>query len=200
MSNPPSSTKEPRKRRRKTSPPIERRGTPSDPGMLDTLRMVKGALGRPLRVERRGGQFHLVLVDRRRAPRSVEPLSVEQMRAELRERLLMHEHDHAAEVMRHLVFIHDVLGRKGWAGVEALPARTLGKAVMQAEMLVSQARSQALTTMIERLRVVKVAAELRDDRRPRFDDVGDSNSLLVTESTHEDYAEIQRRSDDGLLT
>ncbi|MFM9915343.1 MAG: hypothetical protein ACKVOX_06015 [Rhizobacter sp.] len=197
MSTPPPSLKEPRKRRQKRAS-IERRGTPSDPGILDKLRMVKGALGRPLRVVRRGHQFHLVLVDRRRAPRSVAPLSVTQMCAELRERLLVHEHDHAAEVMRHLVFVHDVLGRKGWEAVEGLPARTIGKALVQAEMLVSQQGSQALSKLIERLRVLKVAANLRDERKAVSDDASEAKSMQVSESTHEDFEDLQRHWDGGL--
>ncbi|MDO9313104.1 MAG: hypothetical protein Q7T97_00985 [Burkholderiaceae bacterium] len=166
--------------------------------MLDKIRIVKGALGRPLRVERRGLQFHLVLGDRRRTPRSVDPLSVTQMCAELRERLLVHEHDHAAEVMRHLVFVHDVLGRKGWDAIEALPARTIGKALVQAEMLVSQQGSQALTRLIERLRVLKVAADLRDERKAGSHDASDEKSMQVSESTHEDVEDIQRHWGGGL--
>ena len=201
MSSTPPSSKDPKKRRQ-TGSSAERRGTPSNPGLLDTLRIAKGALGRPLRVERRGLQFHVVLVDRRRAPRAAAPLSVDQMRTELRERLLVHEHDHAAEVMRHLVFVHDILGRKGWVGVEALPARTISQALVQAEMLVSQESSKALTKMIERLRVLKVAADIRDERKPQggieSDGLENPNSLLVSELADEDIEALRRDWGDSL--
>ena len=162
------------------------------PGAKGSLRQLKGLLGRPLGLEWRGGQLHVVLIDRRRASPADQPPSLSQLRAELRARLLAHEHDHTAQVMRHLVFVHDVLGRKGWPGAGALPGQVLGKALVQAEMLASEEPSPSLAMIVERLRLLQVAANLREERETRPKDFEIGERLEVSESTYEEFQEMER--------
>jgi hypothetical protein len=156
------------------------------------LRRVKGLLGRPIGVVRRGVQWHLVIVDRRNPSSLALPPSLMQLRAELRARLLGHANDSAAIVMRHLALVHDELGQRGWAGVEALPSKVLGKALVQTQMLASEEASSSLTMLIERLRSLQVAAELREERATRPGNSDNPGQVEVSESTHEDYEESKR--------
>lgn len=158
MPNPRTSSKASRRR------PAKERRAPRGKGGL--IRWIKGLLGRPLALQRRDGRWHLVLVDRRRAAVNLSP-ETHALCDELRERLLAHTHAAAVHAMRHLVRVHDTLTREGWAGVEALPARTLRKALVQTQMLLEEHGSAALADLQHRLRVMQVAAELREERSAR---------------------------------
>lgn len=127
------------------------------------MRRLKGALGRPLALESREGRLHLVLVDRRRAPRDAPP-SLDQIRADLRTRLLVQQHEHAVQVLRPLVGVHEELRNGGWDAVGKLPGDLLGLALQQALMLQREDASPALGMVIERLRIFKAAAEVEADR------------------------------------
>jgi hypothetical protein len=142
----------------------ERRATAPLRGLPRVLHLLKNLWARPVGVQRRGRGVKLVLVERRLPRLSDEPPKLSQLRADLRERLLGHEHAHAAQVMRHLARVHDELGRAGWPGVEGLPGQVLGMATVQAEMLASVAPSAVLAHLVERLRICKVAADVREER------------------------------------
>ncbi len=174
------------------APPQDRRADPTARGATASLRKVKGALNRPIGLERRDDKLHLVLVERRRAPRVVQPPSPSQLRAELRARLLAQEHADAAQVMRHLAVVHDQLGRKGWTGVEALPARVMGLALVQAEVLASSEPSPLMSFFIEQLRAVKVAAEIREERKQRLQEIERSVIPQVSDSTLEEFDATER--------
>ena len=176
----------------RTKPVENRRTTPGTQDKPGPLRWVKGVLGRELGLERRGSQLHVVLIDRRRAPSVAQPPSISQLCAELRARLLAHERDHAAQAMRHLVLVHDELGRKGWSGVEALPGQVMNKALVEAEMLTGQESSPFLAVIIERLRVLKAGADMREDRKAHLRDLEKGEALEVSEATHEEFEEIER--------
>ncbi len=151
-------------------------------------------MGRPLVLQRRDGKLHVTLVERRRSPAEVEAQAVAQLRHELQTRLVANDGGHAARVMRHLVFVHDELGRNGWAGVAILPSEVLGKALMQAEMVDSQETSPLLAEMLERLRLLRVAAQASEERRPaRPHDVAEGEGEVeVSETTYEDFDETER--------
>lgn len=170
----------------------DRRAPPGRRGLRYALRWLKGLLGRPMGLEWRGRQLHVVIVDRRRKPRADLPLTLSQMRAELRARLIAHEHDNAARLMRHLVFVHDELGRKGWAGIGKLPARLLGKALVQAEMLNTEEPSAALAMVVDTLRPLHVAAEMRQAHAGGEPDLGADSRPEVSEATHEEYELMER--------
>lgn len=167
----------------------ERRSPPGAPG---SLRWFKGLLGRPVALQRRDGRLHMVLVERRRPPEERRAQALEMLRDELRTRLLGDAHEHAAQAMRHLVFVHDELGRKGWAGVEAMPALVLRKALVQAQMLQDQEASPALTKLIDRVRVLLVGAELREERQARCVGQRDHAQVEVSEATQEDFEATER--------
>ncbi len=148
--------------------PPERRASAKARGLSRLLLLLKNLWARPLGLQRRGKGVKLVLVERRRPPSPDEPPKLARIRAELRERLLNHKHAHAAQVMRHLALVHDELGRAGWPGVEVLPGSALGLAMVQAEMLASEGPSPVLSHVIERLRIFKVAADVREERALRL--------------------------------
>ena len=185
-------TTPPAPKKPRNAPLEDRRAAPGSKGPASSLRWVKGALGRPLGLERRGSQLHVVLVDRRRKPAAEQPLSISHMRAELQVRLLAHEHGQAAHVMRHLVYVHDELGRKGWPGVEALPGQVVGKALVQAEMLASEESSASLVAIIERLRLLKAAADVREERKLQARSQDAEGKLDVSEATQEDFEMTKR--------
>lgn len=133
-------------------------------GRSGGVRWVKGLLGRSLTLERRGAHLHLTLVDRRRPPEVIEADALKALRAEIRAHLQEHENRHAAAVMRHLVLVLDVLGRKGWAGVGAMASRMLHKAQIQAQMLATERPSRRLSELTSRLNLLQMAASVREDQ------------------------------------
>lgn len=149
------------------APIKDRRALSRTQGAAGWFRRLRALLARPLRLERRDGRLRLVLVERRQARPADAPPSLPEYRDELRALLLLHGNEQATGVMRHLVLVHHQLGRRGWPGVEALPSSVLAMAQAQAEMLASDEPSEALTMIIERLRLATVAAELREERSPR---------------------------------
>lgn len=193
---------EARESRMSTNPPTrkkprsvldkDRRAAPGVTGKSAPLRRLKGVLVRPLGLERRDGQLHLVLAERRRVPSVDAKPSLSQLCDELSARLLAYGPDYAARAMRHLVLVHDALGRKGWPGVAALPGTVLVEALAQAEMLASEEQSPSLEMIIEGLRPLQSAADLRDQRESRLQDFKIGENLEVSESTHAEFDHLQR--------
>lgn len=144
-------------------PDQERRASRASTG---SLRWLRSLLGRPLQLERRDGQWHVVLADRRRSPQAREAARLAALCAELRARLLGQDDEATAQVMRHLVFVHDALRRDGWPCLAVLPSRVLRMALVQLQLLLKQEPSPALSVLAERLHALQVAAELREERRP----------------------------------
>jgi hypothetical protein len=180
-------------RRQRAEPPVEDRRMPaSAQGWAARWRRWKGLLARPLRVQRRGLQLHLVLVDRRRnRPAHQEP-TVADVRSELRERLLAMEHQHAARGMGLLLRVHDELRRRGWSGVEAMTARDLGRALAQSELLSGVEPSPVLTHLTDRLRIFKTAAGLREERKASFAAAEQGQRVDVSETDFAAYEESER--------
>lgn len=164
-----------------------------------SLSKLGSLLNRPLSVQRQGTRLRVVPIERRREPSADRPPPLEQLRLELRARLLAQPHEHTARVMRHLVFVHDELGRKGWTGVEALPSQVLGKALLQAEMLDSEEPSPGLKAIVDRLRLLRLAAELREESRPRRPEAELDTRPEVSDATHEEFEEVERHWASTLL-
>lgn len=171
---------------------VQERRTPQ--GRLGSWRWLRGLLARPLVLERRGLQLHILLGERRQVPAAGTRRSptLEQLSEELRGRLLSQDTDHAARVMRHLVFVHDELSRSGWRGVEQLPAPVLSKALVQAQMLATSESTPVLLHVIDRLHQVHTASLLREERRTQLQADG-SARVEVSETTHEEF-ELTERS------
>jgi hypothetical protein len=179
-------------RRREPELTIDDRRVPTSArGLAVSLRRLKGMLKRPLRLQRSGLQWHIVLVDRRRnAPH--QPPSQAQLLSELSARLLAIDDEHAAAGMRQVVRLHDMLRRKGWSGVEMMSARELGRAVAQCELLASVEASPAMSMLVERLRILKAAAEVREERRAaaRLEQL--DGQVEVTETGFDAFHDTQR--------
>ena len=67
---------------------------------------------------------------------------------------------------------------------------TMFLALVQVEMLVSDEPSRGLSYLTDRLRVIHVAAQLREERQAR--DKAQARSLEVSEATHEEFEEMER--------
>lgn len=180
-------------------PFVERRVTqgPSDDAAV-TLRRVKGALDRPLGLERKDGQLRVVFVERRHTLPADQPPMLSRIRNDLRCRLADLADTPAERLMRHLAFVGAEFARRGWSGVETLPASVLGRAVMQAEMLCSESPSEPLTLFVERVRLLKVAAEVREERMAADRRELDDATAIVSEATQEDFEASQRSWSDSL--
>jgi hypothetical protein len=130
----------------------------------------------------------------------VLPPEVVELRDELSALLLDLDEGHAV-TWRHLVVVHDELGARGWPGVEALPARVLRKARIQAEMLASREPSQLLADFVERLQLVEIAAAVRDGeepmaaepaRQPEEELAAMSQFVEVSDTSFEEYELMER--------
>lgn len=172
-----------------SKPRRERRAPRGAPG---TTRWLKGLLARPVALERRDGQLHLTLVERRRPPEVVEQQERAALCDEVRVLLLNRGSEQEVAVMRHLVLVLDVLAQRGWTAVGAMASGVLRKAVMQAQLLHSQEPGAALAYLMERLRLLHVAAGLREDRQRGSPSPDDSDHAVVTEGSHEEFEAMQR--------
>jgi hypothetical protein len=156
-----------------------------------SLRKLKGLLGRPIGLERReDGKLHVVLTERRRQRPADEPASVSQLCAELSARLLAHESSEV-QTMRHLILVHDALERRGWSALEGMSALVLTKAIEQAEALAAEEPSPHMDMLIEGLRPLHIAADLRDQRETRQQDFRLGDNLEVSESDYADFEDVE---------
>jgi len=180
-----------------------RQGPPSGDGANGTagsLRRLKGMLGRPIALDQRDGRLSIVLVDRRRAPAQQQSRSSSrrQLCDDLRARLLSDGRPQTLHVMRHLVFVLNELERRNWRGVESLQGHLLGNAVVQAEMLLGDEASTLAAKFLERLRILKAAADAREEGKSRRKDSKPAEPLEVCESTFEEF-ELMERSWGGTV-
>lgn len=177
------------------APLKERRAELQGNGAATPLKRLKGALGRPMALEWRSGQPHVVLVERRSGARMDR--SQAHLCAELRARLLAQGADETSKLLRDLVVVHDKLTRKGWEGVGALPSTMLAKAIRQADMLASEEPSAALEQLAEHLRLHHAAAVARDQAKrvsamPRDDDGDAPHRIEVTEGSYKEFEDLER--------
>ena len=172
-----------------SKPRKERRAPRGTPG---STRWLKGLLARPVALERRDGQLHVTLVERRRTPEVIEQQERAALCDEVRVLLLQRGSDREMAVMRHLVLSLDVLQTRGWDGVGAMASGVLRKALMQAQLLHSQESTPSLDHLVERLRLLHVAAGLREDRKRGVASPDHSDHAEVTEASHEEFEAMQR--------
>jgi hypothetical protein len=181
MPTTPSNRKGPR------APQDQDRRAPDDAtAKTSPLRRLKGVLGRPLGLERRDGQLHVVLAERRSAAPPDPRPSPAKLCEELGARLLTHDPQHVAKAMKQLMLVHEALASKGWPGVAALPGRVLNDALAQAETLASEESSLPLETFIEGLRPLPGAADSRAERDSCLQD------FRIVEVSESSYAEFDR--------
>jgi len=187
-----------RKHRQRPAGARERRAPTRRGGWLAPVRWLHSVMTRPFRVVWANGGLRLHFVERRERgaeagspPASPDPVAA--LRAELRVRLLAFAPRDAAQVMHHLLLVDEELGRGGWSGVAALPAPVLAQALVQAQRLVKERPSEAVSSVVERLRPLLAAAEQRTQRDERHRDVVGQSQLEVSEATGEEF-EASKRS------
>lgn len=168
--------------------PLKDRRAPAGKG--GPLRKLKGLLARPLGIERRDGKLQVVLTERRRPRPADEPPSLSQLCAELSARLLAHEHSEV-QTMRHLILVHDALDRRGWIALEEMSSLVLARAIEQAEALAAEEPSPHMDMLIEGLRPLHIAADLRDQRDSRMQDFRVGESIEVSESNYAEFEDCE---------
>ena len=125
-----------------------------------SLRWVKDVLSRSIQLEHKRSHAQASPAEPKRgATLDPEVALLMEQRADLGARLLVH--DPATQPVRNLFVVHDELGSRGWAGVEALPLVLIGRALTEAEILALHEPSSLLTTIIETLRSINITAEAR---------------------------------------
>jgi hypothetical protein len=161
------------------------------------MRWMKAVLGSGKGRERERNQPPVERAERRRAPdpAAAALAALADLRTELRARIVKHTDERAPHAWRHLVLVHDELGRGGWPRVEKLPARVLGMALVQADMIGSDDPSLRVAAFVERLRRCETAARARDGAAPPpsakpvlFAD----SKVEVSLGSHEEFEVLQR--------
>lgn len=179
----------------RTKPPTKERRAPR--GGPVTTNWLKQLIGRPLTLEGRGVQLRVAMAERRRPPEVIEAEAVEYLRGQLVARMGAAENRRAAKVMRQLRQVHDVLGTDGWAGVNLLPSAVLGKARVQAQMLLGATPSSTVTAFIERLRLLQGASSVREERHHQSSAHPRGSSVEVSEVSHEEFEAMTRQGADS---
>lgn len=157
-----------------------------------SLRWVRDVLSRSIQLEQRRNPAHAAPAEARRGEPGDPSLGLlMEQRADLGARLLVH--DPATQPVRNLFVVHDALGSRGWAGVEALPLPVIGRALTEAEILASQEASSLLTTIIETLRSLKITAEARaaQDLQDALEREWEREKLLIPEVSETNYDEYE---------
>lgn len=176
----------------RTAPLKDRRVRAGADGTANPLRKLKGALARPIGLERRDGKLHLVLTERRRAQAVEEEPLVATLCAELSARLLAHEADQAVRTMRELIFVHDALARNGWVSVAGLAPSVLGKALEQLDHLVDDEASAPMALLTGRLQPLHRAALMRETSESLAHDFRVGDNLEVSESDFADFEDAEQ--------
>ncbi len=140
-------------------PGFDRGAAASAPAKRGSLRWVRDVLSRSLRLQQGRNSPAAASADGGDDGGDPALSLLMRQRAELGARLLVH--DPATQVVRHLFIVHDELQAHGWTGVEALPAKVVERALVEAEILHSDEPSSLLATIIDKLRELKAAGTAR---------------------------------------
>lgn len=146
---------------------------------------VRDLLKRPLKVERRGAQLHLVLGER--PPEAVAaPTAGEALRRGHEElSALLCRHPETRHLMRHLGFIEQQLGRSGSRALKRdIPVPVLRKGLEQLDLLMRGETSDALADL--RARIDAAASKRGAAVDARTDEV------QVSEASHSLFDEMER--------
>ncbi len=190
-------------------PAKDRRAGPGALAIVRSLRRLKGLLSRPLGLARRNGGWRVVFVERRKGPPVDVPpgtapapapvparvVAIDEharLCTELRGLLRRHAGPEDTAGLHHLAMVHEALLRKGWAGVEALPAPVLGQALNQAQRLGRRQPAAALDQVVDRLRQLLRAADQKSGRDLQQPPTAAAGELLVSEASAEEYDETHR--------
>lgn len=161
--------------------------TPAKNKRRQPLAWLRGLLSRPLKLERRGVQLHVVLGEPKLPPAPpVRPgEALRQGHDALR--ALLARHPDARHLLRHLSFFEQALGRHGSRALRSeVPLPVLRKAHEQLEMLLRDDSSAELAALAARLeRAVK-------DRSRAAEDMPPAGTVQVSEASHSLFDEMER--------
>ena len=150
---------------------------------------VRELLKRPLKLERRDGQIHVVLGERPAEP-PPPPSSGEALRrghADLQ--ALLRRHPEARHLMRHLGYVEQMLGRFGSRALKReIPAPVLAKALEQLDVLARDEPSEPIADLRARIAAAVQARGAVEDE----DTETRPGSLEVTEASHSLFDEMER--------
>ncbi len=167
----------------------------SDPSALTRpVSWVRDLLQRPVKMELRGAQVHVVLGEKaeRAAPASTGPSAGESLRRGHEElRALLRRHPETRQLMRHLAYTEAEIGRFGSRAIKReIPVPVLVKALEQFDRLVEGAPTEGLSYLRARL---AEAVETRG-RAIQVDEDTETRpgSLEVMEASHSLFDEMER--------
>lgn len=164
--------------------------------LLRPLHWLEDQLKRPVRLERRGFQLHLVLKESEHSRPQVAPERqghepVREVRRELKR--LLDQHASTRALMRHLVYVESQM-RRGMPPSK-LPLAVRLKALEQLTVLASQATPGPLALLHEWLGAGGSASDgqlpANAQDRPAGDDA--SSAVQVSEGSDTDFQEVHQR-------
>ncbi|MGZ5240260.1 MAG: hypothetical protein ACXWCN_09080 [Caldimonas sp.] len=170
--------------------PADDRGAGPAKAEHGSLRWVRNVLGRSLRLEQRRAPQGASTEPRRGAAAESAPSLLMQQRAGVGARLLVH--DPATQTVRNLFVVHDTLRNGGWAGVENLPPKIVGRALTEAEILESDEPSSVLATIIASLREIKLAADAHAAEEAQRREWETLRVPEVSETNYDEYELMER--------
>lgn len=163
------------------------------PSATDASRPAKGSwsdlLKRPLKLERRDGQIHVVLGDKPAGP--PPPPSAGQALRHGHDALrgLLRRHPEARHLMRHLGYVEQMINRFGSRALKReVPVPVLAKALEQLDLLARGEPSAPIADLRARI------AAAVENRRAAQDKDSETHpaSLEVTEASHSLFDEMER--------
>lgn len=164
------------------------------PDSESPISRVRDLLKRPLKLELRGAQVHLTLgeKDERQGASTSGTSAGEALRrghADLHR--LLRVHRETRQLMRHLAFIEQTIGRFGSRAIKReIPVPVLRKGIEQLDLLVEGAPTEGLVylraRMDEAVAARSAAIEIDEETETR------PGSLEVTEASHSLFDEMER--------
>lgn len=151
------------------------------------LAWLRGLLSRPLKLERRGVQLHVVLGEPKQPPEAPARPGEMLRRGHEALRALLARHPDARHLMRHLSFFEQALGRQGSRALRSeMPLQVLSRAHEQLEMLLREDSTPELAALAARLeRAVKDRSRVEDESPA-------SSTVQVSEASHSLFDEMER--------
>lgn len=157
------------------------------PAARQPLSWLRGLLSRPLKIERRGAQLHVVLGEPEQPPPPPARPGEQLRQGHAALRALLQQHPDARHLMRHLAFFEQALGRHGSRALRSeVPVLVLRKAHEQLGMLLRENQSPELEALAARMeRSVK-------DRTRAEEAAPLASSVQVSEASHSLFDEMER--------
>lgn len=165
-----------------------------------SMQTVRRFLERPISVKQGNVMLGVPASSLRAQARDEQRRRTRRMRRDLYE--LMQQHPTSRQLMRHLDLVERTLRDEGYAAVEALPVRVIGKALTQLEKLVwdwtpvglAELRSRLAVTIKNRQPEAREEAEQEaaSTAAIELDMATRHSAAVVTEVDHADYEEMQR--------